>query len=65
MIVFIVNMNFFCFFFCMVLYVMIRNFVLNIDFFIGSCDCLKVLLFICLKVVGIVFILIVSLLILI
>lgn len=49
----------------MVLYVMIRNFVLNIDFFIGSCDCLKVLLFIGLKVVGIVFILKVSLLILI
>lgn len=44
---------------------MIRNFVLNIDLFIGSCDCLKVLLFIGLKVVGIVFILIVSLLILI
>lgn len=41
---------------------MIRNLVPNIDLFIGSCDCLKVLLFTGLKVVGTVFISIVSLL---
>lgn len=58
----VINMNLLCFFLCMLLLVMIRNLVPNIDFFIGSCDCLKVLLFTCLKVVGTVFISIVSLL---
>lgn len=51
--VLIVNMNLLCFSLCMVLHVMIRNLVPNIDLFIGSCDCLKV--------VGTVFISIVSL----
>lgn len=60
--VLIVNMNLLCFSLCMVLHVMIRNLVPNINFFIGSCDCLKVLLFTCLKVVRTVFISIVSLL---
>lgn len=60
--VLIVNMNLLCFSLCMVLHVMIRNLVPNINFFIGSCDCLKVLLFTCLKLVGTVFISIVSLL---
>lgn len=53
MAVLIVNMNLLCFSLCMVLHVMIRNLVPNIDLFIGSCDCLKV--------VGTVFISIVSL----
>lgn len=62
MTVLIVNMNLLCFSLYMVLHVMIRNLVPNIDLFIASCDCLKVLLFTGIKVVGTVFISIDSLL---